>query len=131
MTKQLIKSYTKKDFRIDTFSAGGPGGQNQNKKQSGCRITHLPTGLVGESREHREFSRNKSTAFNRLVDLIKVYWTNKVRADKVISDEVVRTYHAVDNRVKDHGSGLMGSYSQVIHGKELDKMIESRREVCD
>lgn len=38
---KLIISYSRKDFRIDTFRSGGKGGQN--KVESGVRITHIPT----------------------------------------------------------------------------------------
>lgn len=43
MARTLIASYTRKDFRVDVFCTGGPGGQNQNKNQNGVRITHLAT----------------------------------------------------------------------------------------
>jgi protein subunit release factor B len=41
MGKELLFSLTKKDFRIDTFRAGGKGGQKQNKTSSGVRVTHI------------------------------------------------------------------------------------------
>lgn len=43
--RQLIFSARRKDFRIDVFRSGGPGGQHQNKTSSGVRITHLHSGL--------------------------------------------------------------------------------------
>lgn len=59
-------SVTIHDCRVDTFRAGGKGGQNQNKTESGVRITHEPSGAVGESREYREQLRNKRAAFRRM-----------------------------------------------------------------
>src|SRR5204862_3626477 len=41
------------DLKRDTFRSGGPGGQHQNKTESGVRYTHLPTGIAAESRTER------------------------------------------------------------------------------
>lgn len=64
--KTLVFSITKKDLRMDSFYAGGPGGQNQNKRKTGIRWTHIPSGATGESREHRTQLENKRTAFKHL-----------------------------------------------------------------
>lgn len=66
--KELLFSVTKKDFRIDTFRAGGKGGQKQNKTSSGVRITHIESGAVGESREERSQHTNKERAFKRCIE---------------------------------------------------------------
>jgi len=66
--KKLAFSVTAKDLRIDTFRAGGKGGQNQNKVNSGVRITHDASGAVGESREHRDQLQNKKAAFIRMTE---------------------------------------------------------------
>jgi len=65
--RELIYSLTKKDFIIETFRAGGPGGQNQNKRETGVRIRHPASGAVGESRTHRTQAQNRKEAFLRLI----------------------------------------------------------------
>ncbi len=57
-----------KDCRVDHFRSGGNGGQNQNKRDTGTRIVHEPSGAVGESREHRTQLLNKKAAFKRMVE---------------------------------------------------------------
>jgi protein subunit release factor A len=52
--------------RIETFTAGGKGGQHQNRTESGVRLTHLPTGVVVTAREDRSQFRNKAVALSRL-----------------------------------------------------------------
>lgn len=54
------------ECRVDTFRAGGPGGQHQNVTESGVRLTHLPTGISATSRESRSQHRNKKRALARL-----------------------------------------------------------------
>jgi protein subunit release factor B len=64
----LLFSITKDDFVIETFRAGGKGGQKQNKTNSGVRIKHPPSGAVAESREYAEQHRNKVAAFGKIVE---------------------------------------------------------------
>jgi protein subunit release factor A len=52
--------------RIETFTAGGRGGQHQNRTESGVRLVHLPTGIVVTAREERSQFRNKAVALSRL-----------------------------------------------------------------
>ena len=52
--------------RVETFMAGGKGGQHQNRTESGVRLVHLPTGLVVTAREERSQFRNRAMALTRL-----------------------------------------------------------------
>ena len=51
---------------VQTFRAGGKGGQHQNATESGVRIIHLPSGIRVESRGERSQHRNRAIALERL-----------------------------------------------------------------
>jgi peptide chain release factor 2 len=74
------------DLRRDTFRSGGPGGQHQNKTESGVRYTHIPTGIAAESRVERSQHKNDANAMKQLK--AKLY---KVEEEKRKA-EVERTY---------------------------------------
>lgn len=93
--REKILSVSIKDCRVDTFRAGGPGGQKQNKTSSGVRITHEPSGAVAESREERSQLQNKRTALRRLAATPAFrYWvsavTNNRKTEKEIEADVER-----------------------------------------
>lgn len=52
--------------RVETFRAGGPGGQHQNTTDSGVRLVHLPTGIRVVARDERSQHRNRALALERL-----------------------------------------------------------------
>jgi peptide chain release factor 2 len=54
------------ELRRDTFRSGGPGGQHQNKTESGVRYTHLPSGIAAESRTERSQHKNDANAMKLL-----------------------------------------------------------------
>lgn len=62
-----VLSVSVHDCEVQHFRSGGSGGQNQNKRDTGTRIIHHPSGARGESREERSQLQNKKTAFRRMV----------------------------------------------------------------
>jgi len=54
------------ELKRDVFRSGGPGGQHQNKTESGVRYTHLPTGVAAESRSERSQHKNDANALATL-----------------------------------------------------------------
>lgn len=81
--RKLLFSTTLADCDIDTFCTGGPGGQAQNKKASGVRITHRESGAVGEAREHRSQHANKKAAWERMCKSKTFMAWAKLKAAKI------------------------------------------------
>ena len=120
----------KKDLRIDTYSAGGPGGQHVNKTQSAVRLTHIPSGLVVACQEERSQHKNMARAMKllqaRLFDQMLQKQQDeiaKTRKDMVKTgdrSEKIRTYNFPQNRLTDHRIGL------TLY--QLDKIMEGHLE---
>lgn len=84
MPRQRILHITADDFTFQTFRAGGKGGQNQNKRDTGVRAIHPPSGARGESREHRTQLANKKAAWQRCVGTEKFQvWLRLEHAKRV------------------------------------------------
>lgn len=89
--KQLLFSVTLDDCDVQTFRSGGPGGQNQNKRDTGVRIIHRASGARGESREHRTQHQNKRAAFIRMTETKEFKaWLRIATGREAIIEEQVR-----------------------------------------
>ena len=91
--KEKLFTLSRKDFEVQTFCSGGPGGQHQNKTSSGVRIVHKDSGAVGESRTERSQHVNKKLAFERLTESAKFkIWLNRkvfeLQSQKTIEQKV-------------------------------------------
>ena len=104
------------DLQVETMTAGGPGGQHQNKTASAVRMTHLPTGTVVVCRDERSQHKNRAKALRLLRSRIFDAMQEKAvteRAEQRRSligsgdrSQRIRTYNFPQNRVTDHRIGL-------------------------
>ena len=80
--RKLILSVTIHDCEVQHFRSGGNGGQNQNKRDTGCRVIHHPSGARGESREERSQLQNKKLAFKKMAEsgLFRVWLAKQTMA---------------------------------------------------
>jgi len=80
--RHFMFSVSIKDLKVQTFTSGGPGGQHQNRVETGVRLVHLPSGAVGESRSEKSQHRNKRLALRHLATSTRFQaWVRMVAAE--------------------------------------------------
>ncbi len=120
---------TKKDLRIEYFRGSGKGGQNRNKRDTACRITHIETGLFATAEDQKSQLRNKKAAFRRLAQKLIPLMRDAVKGTQIRgSTETIRTYHQPRNQVKDYRvKDRTWLYKDVLDGNALDEIMEEVR----
>src|SRR5437588_398562 len=126
---------TPDELKRDTFRSGGPGGQHQNKTESGVRYTHLPTGIAAESRSERSQHKNDQMALSLLKAKLYRIEEQKKRAEvEKLYDEKgdvawgyqIRNYVMQPyTLVKDVRTGLETSQVQSVLDGDIDDFIQA------
>lgn len=122
------------DLRIETFRAGGHGGQHVNVTDSAVRIVHLPTGIVAQCQNERSQHKNRAFAMkvlrSRLYEVEKERRAEKMEQYTSTKKEIawghqIRSYILHPYRlVKDHRLDMeVGNVDAVLDG-EIDPFIE-------
>lgn len=104
MTKQ---TFSRADVEITHVKGSGPGGQNRNKRQSGVRLVHLPTGITIWSTERRSQNQNLEAGMVRL------------------EEKVARHFYKAPKRVKTKKT--RGSQERRLKSKARDSEKKSTR----
>lgn len=101
----LVLSVTLADCDIQTFAAGGKGGQHQNTTNTGVRIIHRASGARGEARDSRSQTQNKRAAFLRMVDTgtFKVWLNRQLASGPTPEERVEKDMRSENLRVEVRG----------------------------
>lgn len=123
------------DLQIDTFRAGGAGGQHINKTDSAIRITHIPSGIVVKCQDERSQHKNKDKAMKvlraRLYEKAQEAQSSEVaqaRKSQVGTgdrSERIRTYNYPQGRITDHRIGLTLYKIEEILDGDFDEVIDA------
>jgi len=123
------------DYRLDTYRAGGAGGQHVNKTDSAVRITHYESGIVVQCQNERSQLMNKDVAFKMLRSRLYEYYQRKreeehqktaIAKKDIAWGSQIRSYvFQPYTMVKDNRTGVsVGNIAAVMDG-EIDPFIES------
>ena len=131
----IVVDINTEDLKIDTYRAGGAGGQHVNKTDSAVRITHLPTGIVVQCQNERSQHSNKAKAMkmlnSRIYELEVSKREEKANAEararlKIEWGSQIRSYVLFPyQQVNDHRTELKSSQVTAVLDGDLDELIRT------
>jgi peptide chain release factor 2 len=123
------------DLRVDTYRAGGAGGQHVNRTDSAVRITHVPTGIVVQCQNERSQHKNRALAMKVLRARVyeRAHAERDAQVEKLAGEKKkidfgsqIRSYTLhPSQRVKDHRTDLEVGNAQGVLDGDLDGLIRA------
>lgn len=123
------------DLRVDTYRAGGKGGQHVNKTDSAVRFTHIPTGIVVACQTERSQIFNRQACMSMLKARLYEYYreqkekeNSKFAADKkdISFGSQIRSYvFCPYTMVKDHRTKFSVGNVQAVMDGDLDEFMKA------
>lgn len=121
---------TRKDFKLDTYTASGPGGQHRNRSKTAVRITHIPSGTSAECSTYKSQKQNRDEAFRKLAERLKPWIEEQMQVNKFEAERNngrVRTYNEARNVVQNEDGEITLRYDEVMKSSDISKLIHERR----
>lgn len=127
-----------KDLDISIAKAGGPGGQNVNKRETAVRIVHIPTGLSVHVTTERSQGQNKE----RALDIIKAKLYKRQEEERIAREKGMYISKTTDiewgnqirsyvmhpyKMVKDHRTDVETSQIDEVLEGEIDLFLEAEK----
>lgn len=128
------------DLKFEISKAGGPGGQNVNKRETAVKVIHIPTGISVRSTSERSQTQNKENAIQILKGKLFTYYEAEKKAKKkglFISKSTsiewgnqIRSYvfHPY-KMIKDHRTDVETSNINKVLEGDLDEFIEAEKKL--